>query len=311
CQAVASTGSAATNPDGSFVNSIPAIKNCLFGDLTTLKNYNGRLQYQEKAGHQSEFSYTYGDKFRSSRGCDAFHPLVTCSKQTGPSIFYTGDHRWIVNNRLTVIAQYTHIHEDWFLGFEDPSLVDVQAVNFVDTTYWDRSESSASYHTIRPQDDGRADGNYFRSNKLGADHSIKFGFAFRRSPVESLSTVGGGAVGRYRGIYDFVPGDLNTTLNTSAAGFSANKVASTIAGVSDDAATVTGCDEADIQRDADFTYTLYQRDAYFQDSIKKGRATINLGLRFDHQHDLATPGTVPANRVLPAQLPAINFPGAD
>jgi hypothetical protein len=56
---------------------------------------------------------------------------------------------------------------------------------------------------------------------------------------------------------------------------------------------------------------LYQRNAYIQDSIKKGRATINLGLRFDHQHDLATPGTVPANRLLPSQLPAINFPGAD
>jgi hypothetical protein len=311
CQAVAATGSSATKPDGSFVNSIPAIKDCLFGDITTLKNYNGRLQYQEKAGQQSEFSYTYGDKFRSSRGCDAFHPLVTCSKQTGPSIFYTGSHRWTVNNRLTVIGQYTHIHEDWYLGFEDPGLVDVQAIQWVDTTYWDRSKSSASYHTIRPQDDGRADGNYFVSNKLGADHSIKFGFAFRRSPVESLSTVGGGAVARSRGIYDFTPGAFNTNLNTSASGFATNKVGCTIAGVTYTAGTATGCDEADIQRDADFTYTLYQRNVYIQDSIKKGRATINLGVRFDHQHDLATPGTVPANRILPAQLPAINFPGAD
>ena len=311
CQAVAATGSSATNPDGSFVNSIPAIKDCLFGDLTTLKNYNGRLQYQEATGHQSEFSYTYGDKFRSSRGCDAFHPLITCSKQTGPSIFYTGSHRWMANSRLTITAQYTHIHEDWFLGFEEPGLVDVQSINWVDTTYWDRSKSSASYHTIRPQDDGRADGNYFASNKLGADHSIKFGFAFRRSPVESLSTVGGGAVARYRGIYDFTPGAFNTNLNTSAAGFATNKVACTIAGVTYAASTATGCDEADIQRDADFTYKLFQRNFYVQDSIKKGRATINVGLRFDHQHDLATPGTVPANRILPAQLPAINFPGAD
>ena len=47
--------------------------------------------------------------------------------------------------------------------------------------------------------------------------------------------------------------------------------------------TATGCDEADIQRDADFTYTLYQRDAYFQDSIKKGRATINLPSDFQNE----------------------------
>src|SRR5262249_25400186 len=47
CQAVASSGSTAKNPDGSYVNSLDQIKDCLFGDLTTLKNYNGRLQYQE------------------------------------------------------------------------------------------------------------------------------------------------------------------------------------------------------------------------------------------------------------------------
>jgi hypothetical protein len=107
--------------------------------------------------------------------------------------------------------------------------------------------------------------------------------------VESLSTVGGGAVARYRGIYPFSPGAYITTLDTTAAGFATNKGACTVNGVSYAAGTATGCDEADIQRDADFTYKLYQRNFYVQDSIKKGRATINLGLRFDHQHDLATP----------------------
>ena len=169
----------ASNKDasGAFVNSIQGIRDCLFGDLTTLKNNNARLQYQESTGHQTSFSYTYGDKYRGSRGCDQFHPLITCSVQTGPTIFYTTDHRWIASNALTIIGQYTHIHEDWFLGFQNDGLKDVQAINWVDTTYWDRSKSSGSYHTIRPQDDIRADGNYFASNKLGADHSVKFGFA--------------------------------------------------------------------------------------------------------------------------------------
>ena len=305
CQAVANAPNA-TSADGSYVNPIQTIKDCLFGDLTTLKNYNARLQYQEATGHQTEFSYTYGDKYRGSRGCDAFHPLITCSVQTGPTIFYTTDHRWIVSNRLTIIGQYTHIHEDWFLGFQNDGLKDVQAINWVDTTFWDRSKSSGSYHTIRPQDDIRADGNYFLSNFLGADHSMKFGFAVRRSPVESISTVGGGAVARYRGTYDFAPGSYITN-PTDPTG----KIACTINGVSYAANVASGCDEANILRDADYTYTMYQRDAFIQDSIKKGRATINLGLRFDHQHDIATPGTVPANRILPAQLPAINFPGAD
>jgi len=310
CQAIASNANA-KNADGSYANSLESIKGCLFGDLTTLKNNNARLQYQEVTGHQTSFSYTYGDKYRGSRGCDAFHPLITCSVQTGPTIFYTTDHRWIASNALTIIVQYTHIHEDWFLGFENDGLKDVQAINWVDTTYWDRSKSSGSYHTIRPQDDVRADGNYFASNKLGADHSVKFGFAVRRSPVESISTVGGGAQARYRGDYPFAPGQFITTPTSTA-----NQAACSIGGIftPGGAATATNialCDEANIMRDADFNYTLYQRNAYIQDSIKKGRATINLGLRFDHQHDLATPGTVPANRLLPTQLPAINFPGAD
>src|SRR5205085_527876 len=127
----------------------------------------------------------------------------------------------------------------------------------------------------------------------------------------SLSTLGGGAVARYRGQYLFAPGSLITTLDTTAANFATNKVGCTISGVAYAANTATGCDEANIIRDADLTYTLYQRDLYFQDSIKKGRATINLGIRYDHQHDIATPGTVPGNSILPAQLPSITFPGAD
>src|SRR5207237_10680523 len=133
---------------------------------------------------------------------------ITCTKRKGPTVTSTRDHRWIVTNRLTVIGQFTHIDEDWFLGFEDPGLKDVQPIFWIDTSYTDRSLTSrtGAYHTIRPQDDIRADANYFASNVLGADHSVKFGFAWRRSPVESINTVPGGAQLRYRGIYPFVPG---------------------------------------------------------------------------------------------------------
>src|SRR5258708_31598636 len=92
-------------------------------------------------------------------------------------------------------------------------MVDIQPIVWVDTGYSDRSLTSrtGAYHTIRPQDDIRADGNYFKSGLLGADHSIKFGFAMRRSPVESINTVPGGAQPRYRRQYDFVPGAFITT----------------------------------------------------------------------------------------------------
>src|SRR5215510_1781065 len=86
--------------------------------------------------------------------------------------------------------------------------------------------------------------------------------------------------------------------------------ACTVAGVSY-AAGANGCQEVDIRRDADYAYTLYSQSAYWNDSYKTGRATINVGVRFDHQYDLPTAASIPANRILPALLPAVNFAGVD
>ena len=51
-----------------------------------------------------------------------------------------------------------------------------------------RSKSSAAYHTKRPQDDVRADANYFLSSVLGADHSMKFGFAVPASLMPHVAS---------------------------------------------------------------------------------------------------------------------------
>src|SRR5207237_4573698 len=69
--------------------------------------------------------------------------------------------------------------------------------------------------------------------------------------------------------------------------------------------------EANIKRDAYSPYIHDNRSLYRNDSSKKGRATINGGLRFDRQFDIARPASVPANRILPDLLPSIAFAGAD
>lgn len=50
---------------------------------------------------------------------------------------------------------------------------------------------------------------------------------------------------------------------------------------------------------------------YISDSFSRGRVRLTLGLRFDYQDDEAKPSNVPENPIIPAQLPAVNFPGAD
>ena len=283
CQTVASNASAKTG--GAYQYAVKDLWDCYKTDETVLINYNGKLQFQENAANKSTFTVTDGIKTRNARGADAFHPLITTRRQDGPTIFYRGEHQWIVSNRLTMTAQYLHISENWGQRFQDPSLATVQAIQFIDTGFFDRNTASGNYDTHRPQDDIRADANYFASNFLGGDHSMKFGFAYRRSPVESLTTFGGGA---------------NTRIRSTA-----NQGNCTVGGVT------ALCNEADIRRDADTSYILYGRSLYFNDSYKKSRATINVGFRFDRQFDIARAATIPANVILPDLLPALNYPGAD
>ena len=184
-------------------------------------------------------------------------------------------------------AQYLHISENWGQFFQNDGLKDVQAIQFIDTGFFDRNTASGNYDTHRPQDDIRADANYFVSNFLGGDHSMKFGFAYRRSPVESLTTFGGGAQLRRRRARP-------PTRPTASS-----------------AASPRSCNEADIKRDADFSYILYGRSLYWNDSYKKGAPTVNVGLRFDRQFDIVRSATTPANVILPDLLPGLQYPGAD
>jgi hypothetical protein len=272
---------------GNYLYGIKQLWDCYKTDNTELINYNGKLQFQENAANKTTFVAVDGIKRRNARGADAFHPLITTRRQDGPTIVYRSEHQWIASNRLTITAQYTHIYEKWGQYFQNPGLADVQAISYIDTGFFDRNTTSGNYATNRPQDDIRADSNYFLSNFLGGDHAMKFGFAYRRSPVESITSYGGGATLRIR----------------SAANMGTCSVGGT---------TYTlGCQEADIRRDSDTSYILYGRSLYWNDSYKKSRATINIGLRYDRQFDIARPASTPANRILPDLLPAIQIAGAD
>jgi hypothetical protein len=292
CQTLASNTDLANSKNGSggYNYAIKDLWDCYKTDNTTLINYNGKLQFQEATGHKSTFTVTDGIKRRNARGADAFHPLITTRRQDGPTVFYRGDHQWIVSNRMTLTTQYTHIKEDWGQYLQNDSLFGVQAIQFIDTGFFDRNSASGNYETHRPQDDIRADGNYFLSSVLKGDHAMKFGFSYRRSPVESITTYGGGANIRYRS--------------------TANMGACTVAGVSYTAGA-NGCQEADIRRNSDFSYILYSQSAYWNDSYKAGRATVNVGVRYDRQYDIAREAGISANAIIPTLLPAVNYPGGD
>ena len=171
---------------------------------------------------------------------------------------------------LTLDAQFSHVDGGFLLDFQDPSLVDVQQINYVDQGRVARS--TTNYNTIRPQWETRIDGNYYLPKKLGGDHSLKFGYRYRTTPIESISQVGGGATVRIR---------------------------------------ASGANEADITRDADFNVQRYDSDFFVSDTYKVSRLTANIGIRLDQYRDKALSATTPANRILPDLLPSINYPGAE
>ena len=67
----------------------------------------------------------------------------------------------------------------------------------------------------------------------------------------------------------------------------------------------------DLNRDGDTIYKLANMSAYVQDTLTHKRATFQLGLRYDYNHDKALGASIAANPILPEWLPAISFGGVD
>ena len=128
CKTV-SAGANTKTAAGAYQYAIKDLWDCYETDNTTLINYNGKLQFQENAANKTTFVVTDGIKRRNSRGADAFHPLITTRRQDGPTVFYRGDHQFILSSRLTMTAQYTHISENWGQFLQNDELFNVQALS--------------------------------------------------------------------------------------------------------------------------------------------------------------------------------------
>jgi hypothetical protein len=67
----------------------------------------------------------------------------------------------------------------------------------------------------------------------------------------------------------------------------------------------------DTRRWSQAIYDLKNLAAYVQDTVTHNRVTLQLGIRYDQNHDQALPSQVPASMILPTILPAVSFAGAD
>lgn len=242
-------------------------------DETVLNNQNLKLNYQWASPHKTTFLYSRGDKVRNARGASSTTRLESTTRQTGPTNFYKLDHQWVMTDRLMLNAMTSFNDAGFKLDFHKDELATVQRLLFVDQgTNGTLTRSGTFSNNIRPQYETRLDGNYFIPNFLGGDHSTKFGVRYRSSPYETISQTGGGVTARIR---------------------------------------ASGVNEVDVTRNGDTNREMWEYSAYFNDSWRIKRATLGLGLRFDHQDDRAMAANIAANPLLPDLLPAVSFAGAD
>ncbi len=259
------------------------LRACLETDLTTLNNYNWKIQWAPFNNNKLTFQNTWAEKVRNARDGSVTRPVETTYRQkavssdfgafgwiTGPSPFYKASDQHVISDRWLVDAMWSHLGNNFALDFHEDSLRDVQARFETSTGAWSRSFQASSF--LRPTNSFDVTSSYFLPNSMGGDHALKFGYRWRSANSKSLNHHGGFADARYT-----------------------NGVANS----------------ADLWRDGNSISHLDTHAFYLQDSYTRNRLTINLGFRYDRQDDTAAAADVPANPLVPTLLPAISFPGAD
>ncbi|HUL73740.1 MAG TPA: hypothetical protein VLT86_11600, partial [Vicinamibacterales bacterium] len=145
---------------------------------------------------------------------------------------------------------------------------------------------TATYQTVRKSWEAKTDGTYFVSNKLGGDHSLKFGVGWRRNPISTFSHYSGGA----RATIQCVG---NSSANCGGA-----------YGPAGQAAPGYVARTAVLYRDQLLNNDWWTYNGYIQDGYSRGRLRLQGGVRYDWQTSKYLGGCVANNPIRPDLLPS-------
>lgn len=260
-----------------------ALRACLETDLTTLNNYNWKINWAVFQGNKLTFQNSWAEKVRNARDASDLRPIETTYRQksvssdfgafgwlTGPNPLWKVSDQHVFNDRWLMDVQWAHNGNNFTLAFHEDSLADVQPSFETTTGLWGRSFQESIF--LRPTNSVDVTTNYFLPGTLGGDHAFKAGVRWRTAHEISINHRGGNAYAR------FTNGAPNSV---------------------------------DLYRDSNQENHLNTWAAYVQDTYTRGRMTLNLGLRVDTQANEALATTLPANPLAPLAMPAIDFPGID
>jgi hypothetical protein len=234
-------------------------------DDTTLIDYNAKINWQLLDSTSLAGTFSDGNKEKIGRNVSFNRPPPASWDQTGPTQIWRGEISQIFSSSLFANASYSSVSSGFTLTPEGGTDYNSLYIN-------PQGQFIGSYlfvETNRPQKQANANGSYF-FNTGSVGNEVKFGFNYRQTNVDSLSSWPGN--GNYGDLADF----------------------------SQPVAIMT--------RDAVLNTSLRYYSGYLSDTLTFGNLTINAGVRYDNQQGHNTAGTTPANPVIPDLLPAITSP---
>ena len=279
--------------------AIKDVNDCLNTDLTLLETTNIKGEVQLFKGNKFNLYSATNRKERNARNASDTTPIESTQRQgpitsefgksgwiSGPNPTYKFGDQWVLNDRTLLDVQYAHVGGNFILDYHDPANVDIQPTLVVAGAINGRSGTRSV--NIRPTNSLTLNMNYFLPAVMGGDHAFKFGGYWRNNYAETDSQTGGHAVARFP----------TSVSNDCAALAAANPT------------DITKWCAANLTRDGQTIYSLTNVSAYAQDTLTHGRATFQLGLRYDRNQDNALASSISANPILPEWLPAVSFNGA-
>ena len=204
-------------------------------DETKLKNSAFKADGNVNDKVRANFAFFRGDKQKNGRGVGPTHLIETAWNQTGPTSMYKGEGNFVFGQKLFATARYAYVSGGFTLdpiGGRDKDFYKDDAGVWHNTYYY--------YTTKRPQYYAGGDASYFAGK-----HEVKFGFAWRKTPVNSISEVTGSR------IFDIHVGYPDMV--------------------------------AYAQRDNNSNTQGKYINGFVTDTISMDRLTVTAGIRFDHQ----------------------------
>lgn len=243
-------------------------------DRTVLKTYNAKVNWQATSKDMINFLFFNGDKIKEGRapGNALFEPT---SARFNQGNYYTDNPLhglWkIEDNRVFSNSLFvTGKYAYYNTGFTLNSIGSFDELMGISPLTGQTYGSTSGNFFLRPQHTVNIDGNHFRTFGENS-HDFKFGFGWRRTDIYSQTLYPGNSVVAYENsLTDF---------------------------------------RARVYREGAGTNRASYLNFYLGDSIRMGRVTLDVGVRYDRQGGEALAANNRANSAFPTLVPGIEFGG--